>query len=257
MTADLGCGGGRQIGAEFWLALRRQKRQLFEFLLGTGLLLVVFMLLVLGVSVGDHIAGLPSREQLAVGFVAWRFAAAAYGGVAVEVADDIRAHCLEQLAIGGRLQRIYSTRVVVNLLFAISSSAAMILVLFAILGSPITFSLIDLYLLLILGAPAIAGLGFIVAAFNVALKQAETINALMLMSVVALSTLPGYPFSNVSYLPFVYAASLSRELAVGGSPSLADLAVVLLTSGVYLAFGLSVFCFAVRFARVRGTLSHY
>jgi len=110
------------------LSLHKMRRSALESILASGLLIGVFLLMLFGAGLGLHLPGVPGAEQLAIGFVTWRFATAAYGSIAVEVADDIHARCLEQLAIGGGLLRVYLLRAAVHLIAGSVGTLFMLLV---------------------------------------------------------------------------------------------------------------------------------
>lgn len=245
------------LAGEARLSLAKIRRRAMESTLASILLIGVFLLMLLGADLGAHLAGVPSAEQIGIGFVTWRFATAAYGSVAVEVADDINARCLEQLAIGAGLMRVYLSRAVVHLAAASVATFIMLCVV-ALVVEPQLLSYSGwLFLLLWTGSPALIGLGLVVGAVNIAFKQAETLNALLLMSVIVLVALPGYPFGLWSSLPFVYPASIARELLRSGTPSAGTLLLSSSLSLVWLAAGCLVFRKAADLARRRGTLSHY
>lgn len=239
------------------LLLHKVRRRALESILSSGLLIGVFLLMLFGVGLGSHLPGVPGAEQLAIGFVTWRFATAAYGSIAVEVADDINARCLEQLAIGGGLLRVYLLRAAVHLIAGSVGTLFMLLVVAVLVDASLLTHAGALLVLLWIGAPALMGLGLVVGAVNVAFKQADTLNALMLMSVIALVTLPGQPFGLWSALPFVYPASLARALIEVCPPGVSALIVAAALSLAWFAAGCCVFRAAATTARRRGTLSHH
>ena len=242
---------------EVRLLLYRQRRYLFEFVMSFGVFLGVFAALVIGMELLPSEGLIPGKASLAMGFVVWSFGVAAFASVSSEVSDEVKARCLEQICtVASPLDRVLVRRALVHIFSALASAFVMLHLCFWIAGEPVEINFLPLFALLLLGAPSLVGLGFVLGGLNVLLKQVETVSAIMIMGVVVLVSLPAYPLGPLSGLPFSYAAARimggREELSVG----LQDVAIIGLNSAVYFALGLFVFRRCYRVAIDRGSIGH-
>lgn len=245
------------VANEVRLLLYRQRRYAFEFIMSTLVLLAVFAALVAGVDLLPVGQLVPGKAALATGFVVWSFAVAAFASVSNEISDEIKARCLEQIsAVASPLEVVLARRSLVHILGSLVSAFVMLHVCFWIADEPLDIGFPRLFGLLLLGAPSLVGLGFVVGGINVLLKQVETVSAMMIMGVVVLVSLPAYPFNALGVLPFAYAAAaaISGEQTMG--LTFADVAIIGVNSALYLSLGLFVFRRCYRLAQDRGTIGH-
>lgn len=243
---------------EVRLMLYRQRRYLLEFVLSSGFLLAVFAGLAWGIRViPDAEATVVPLDVMATGFVAWGFANAAYAGISNEISDEIRSRSLEQLFLSpAPLWRVLLRRAVVHLLSALLSSLALFHVCLYIAGKPVEINVLHTAAVLLLAAPALLGLGYLIAGINLVFKQVDTVNAIMVIAFIVLVSVPAYPISALSLLPFSYAASLLMATKASLQLSATDAAVIAGNASVYFVAGLAVFIRCQAVAVGRGTLSH-
>ncbi|MNB70739.1 ABC-2 type transporter [compost metagenome] len=249
----------RFYSAEILLHFHRQRRYAFELVVSSLVLLAVFAGLAYGMAWLPSTDLLPKQSSLALGFVVWSFASASYSGVAGEAADEVRRRTLEQLCVVGRpLAVILLVRSSVQIAGALTGTLVLLHVTFWIVGLPLDVPVLPLITILLVSAPSLLGLGLIMGGLSVLFKQAEAVNALMLLGVVALVGLPTYPGNMLALLPFSHAAAwiIAEQdglLLKGEGPRLL---FIVGNAAVYLAVGLAVFNACYRAARRRGTLGH-
>lgn len=245
--------------AEALLRLHRQRRYAFELVVSSLILLGAFAGLAYGIAWLPAADFLPVQSSLALGFVLWSFASAAYSGVAVETVDEIHGRTLEQLCVVARpLPVVLMVRGGLQIVGALVEALVLLHVTFWIVGCTVDVPIVPLITILLMAAPSLVGLGLVVSGLSVLFKQAESVNALMLLGVVALVSVPAYPASVLAILPFSHAAAWiiaeQGALALGGQwPRLLFVAG---NATLYLGVGVTVFGICYRVARRRGTLGH-
>ncbi|WP_337243639.1 hypothetical protein [Luteimonas sp. gir] len=245
--------------AEAVLHLHRQRRYAFEFVASSLILLAAFAGLAYGLGWLPDADFLPGQSSLALGFVLWSFASAAYSGIAGETADEIRGRTLERLCtVGQPLHVLLIVRCSLQVAGALLGTLVLLHVAFWIVGRSVEVPVGPLIVILLLAAPSLVGLGLFMSGLSVLFKQAESVNALMLIGVIALVSLPAYPGNVLALLPFSHAAAWI--IAEQGSLSLAGqlprLLFVAGNSSLYITIGLAMFGVCHRAARRRGTLGH-
>lgn len=245
--------------AEILLHLHRQRRYAFEFVVSSLILMAAFAGLAYGITWFPDADFMPGQSSLALGFVLWSFASSAYSGIAVETADEIKGQTLERLCtVGQPLQVLLIVRCGLQIAGAVLGTLVLLHVAFWIVGRSLEVPIAPLIVILLLAAPSLVGLGFFMSGLSVVFKQAESVNALMLLGVIALVSLPAYPVNALAILPFSHAAAWI--IAEQGSLSLTGqwtrLLLVAGNSALYMAFGLAMFGACYRAARRRGTLGH-
>lgn len=250
---------GRLLLAEVRLHLYRQRRYAFEFISSSIILLLVFAALVHGMEKLPDTIGLPGTESMALGFVLWSFANAAYGGIAGEVSEEIRGRTLEQLCIVDKtLATVLICRCALQVSGALFGSLVLLYLAFWIIGRPVDIAPVPLLLILALAAPALIGVGLLVSGFSIVFKQVDALSALMLLLVIALVGLPAYPFNALALLPFSYASSwlIAAGDRLALSEHLLSLGIVAANSALWLGVGLFAFSHGHGLALRRGTIGH-
>lgn len=249
----------RACHAELLLHLHRQRRYAFEFVVSSLLLLAAFAALACGARWLSAVEFVPAQSSLALGFVLWSSASAAYGGVASETADEVRGRTLEHLCLVARpLWLVLLLRCALQIVGALLGTLVLLQVTFWIVGRPLATPALPLLTILLLAAPSLVGLGLVISGLSVVFKQAEAVNAVMLLGVIALVGMPAYPANALALLPFSHAAAwiIAEQDAltlVGQGPRLLFVAG---NAALYLGAGLLAFAACYRAARRRGTLGH-
>lgn len=245
--------------AEAMLHLHRQRRYAFEFLASSLILLAAFAALAYGIDWLPDADFLPGQSSLAMGFVLWSFASAAYSGIAGETVEEVRGRTLEQLCVVARpLAVVLLVRCGLQIVGALLGGLVLLHVTFWIVGQTVEVPTAPLVAILLTSAPSLVGLGLIMGGLSVLFKQADAVNALMLLGVVALVGMQAYPANVTALLPFSHAAAWI--IAEQGALTLAGQGPRLLfvagNAGAYLGAGMIVFGACYRAARRRGTLGH-
>lgn len=245
--------------AEAMLHLHRQRRYAFEFVVSSLVLLAAFAALAYGIELLPTADFMPMQSSLALGFVLWSFASAAYSGIAGETADEVRGRTLEQLCVVAHpLPVVLMVRCGLQIIGALLGTLVLLHVTFWVVGHAVDVPVAPLIIILLVAAPSLVGLGLIMSGLSVLFKQAEAVNAVMLLGVIALVGAPAYPANVLAILPFSHAAAWI--IAEQGTLSLAGhwlrLLFVAGNAMFYVAAGMAVFNACYRAARRRGTLGH-
>ncbi|MEQ1565952.1 MAG: hypothetical protein ABMA64_09970 [Myxococcota bacterium] len=224
---------------ELWFSWCEARRHAAQSLLAKGV--VTFMLLLLyHVLVGAD-ATSASRDKLLIGFLTWGIAGAAYNACSHHVVDESHAGTLEQLHLSPHgFRAVLMTRGVVQLV--VGSSQAMVLAAMAMaLTRWVSVPVVPAGALLVLGTPALFGVGLGVGGAAMVDARSRTVGALLHLVLLAVVSVPAHPFNAFALLPFSYAASLLRALVEGDPPAATAYALVAANSASYLVFGMLVF----------------
>jgi ABC-2 type transport system permease protein len=245
--------------AEAMLHLHRQRRYAFEFVASSLILLAAFAALAYGVERLPAAVFIPTQSSLALGFVLWSFASTAYNGIAGETSDEVRGRTLEQLCVvASPLPVVLIVRCGLQIIGALLGTLVLLHVTFFIVGRAVDVPVAPLIIILLVAAPSLIGLGLIMSGLSVLFKQAEAVNALMLLGVIALVGVPAYPANLLSILPFSHAAAwiIAEQSTLSLSGEWLRLLLVSGNAVFYLVIGIVVFDACYRAARRRGTLGH-
>lgn len=245
--------------AEALLHLHRQRRYALEFVASSLIVLAAFAVLAYGIELLSTADFIPTQSSLALGFVLWSFASAAYSGIAGETADEVRGRTLEQLCvIASPLPAVLMVRCGLQIIGALLGTLVLLHVTFWIVGRDVDVPVGSLIIILLAAAPSLVGLGLIMGGLSVLFKQAEAVNAVILLGVVALVSTPAYPANVLAVLPFSHAAAwiIAEQSALSLSGQWLRLLLVAGNGLSYLAAGIAAFDVCFRAARRRGTLGH-
>jgi len=245
--------------AEVMLHLHRQRRYAFEFVASSLILLAAFAALSYGIELLPNAEFMPAQSSLALGFVLWSFASAAYSGIAGETTDEVRGCTLEQLCVVARpLPLVLMVRCGLQTIGALLGTLVLLHVTFWIVGRAVDVPVAPLIIILLVAAPSLVGLGLIMSGLSVLFKQAEAVNAVMLLGVITLVGAPAYPANVLAILPFSHAAAwiIAEQSTLSLTGQWLRLLFVAGNAMLYLVAGLAVFGTCYRAARRRGTLGH-
>lgn len=245
--------------AEVMLHLHRQRRYAFELLASSVILLAAFAVLAYGIELLPTADFMPTQSSLALGFILWSFASAAYSGIAGETTDEVRGRTLEQLCVvASPLRVVLMVRCGQQIIGALLGTLVLLHVTFWFVGRAVDVPVAPLIIILLVSAPSLVGLGFIMSGLSVLFKQAEAVNAVMLLGVIGLVGAPAYPANVLAILPFSHAAAwiIAEQSTLSLSGHWLRLLLLAGNAMFYLFAGMAVFGACYRAARRRGTLGH-
>ena len=252
----------------WWLLFKNEvKLQIFEmrqYWLETvaGLLAVcgLFLALFYGVkSFANEGEQIQSLDGLVFGFLLWSFASAAYMSVTKCVVEDTQKGYIEQLFINPKgFTAILFVKTMVELF-----SALFFMTLIAYLTMWLTGNWIDInfplfFMVLLMAAPSLIGLGLFVSGFALVFKRVDTIAQMLTLALMALVALDGLPFGPISFLPFTPGVSLAKEWVLKQSPiNISDIIIVLANSAIYMFIGSLVFSYFEKVAKRKNLIGQY
>ncbi|NMH60136.1 ABC transporter permease [Alteromonas ponticola] len=206
-----------------------------------------------GMSEGDSLDG------LVFGFLLWSFASSAYNAVAKSIIEDTQKGYIEHLFMcPAGFSKLMLTRTLAELIIGYGY-----LILIAFVAMWATDNWIDinffwLFCLLMLAAPSLVGLGFLISGLALLFKKVETVGMMLSLAFMGLVALDGLPFNIFTLLPFVPGASLARDVIVAQQPvNLVHVGIVALNSLVYCLVGLMVFRRMEKLAKQRNLIGKY
>lgn len=236
-----------------------RRRYWFETLLALAVLVTMFGGLLYAVSsVSEARLESGALDGMIVSFALWVFAVAAYGSASNDVAEETRQRTLEQLYLSPLpLARLLGIRAGLNLLEAALILGIALLIIYGVTEARLHMRVPDTMAVAMLAAPALMGVGYLMAGVLLLAKKAEMVHVLFYPALIALVAVPAYPFNALYFLPFAAGAGAARAAANGEVLSAGVFALVALNSIAYLVIGVGVYRWAERQARRLGILGHF
>lgn len=128
----------------------------------------------------------------------------------------------------------------------------------ALTGAWLAINFVTFYAIMLLAAPSLIGLGFIMCGLTLVFKRIEAVSALMNFALMAVVAVVALPFNLFSLLPFAAGNSLAREVVLNsGEFNLSAVSVVTVNSLVYFVIGMAVFVVFERIAKKRNLIGQY
>lgn len=200
-----------------------------------------------------------SLDGLVFGFIMWNFASGTYNSVTLTIIEDTQKGYLEQLFLSpGGIKSVLFAKIVVDLFMSILLVTITAYLVMALTGAWLTINFVTFYAIMLLAAPSLIGLGFIMCGLTLVFKRIEAVSALMNFALMALVAVVALPFNLFSLLPFAAGNSLAREVVLNsGEFTLSAVSVVTVNSLVYFVIGMAVFVVFERIAKKRNLIGQY
>lgn len=243
---------------EFRLFLWMSRRYWFESAAAFALMMIIFGGVIFSLmSVGDVSLQSGKLDHLIVGFALWMFASSTFSSAANEVGEEIRQRTLEQLCLCPTpLFRILGMRSAIRLLGAIVTLSITLLFANIVSEGRIGGNYLEILALLLLAAPSVMGLGYLVAGVVLIFRKGEAIQLLVYPCLIALIAIPAYPLNFSVILPYAFGASAVKAMNENEIIGVFDFSIVLLNSTIWIILGSSVFLRLERRARRLGVMGH-
>lgn len=232
----------------------------FETVAGLVVLCGMFVALFYGVKSFAFEGGEgQSLDGLVFGFLLWAFASTAYMSVTRTVVDDTQKGYIEQLFINPKgFTAILFVKTMVELLSALLFMTLMAYLVMWLTGNWLDINFLRFFLVLIIAAPSLIGLGLFVSGFALVFKRVDTIGQMLALALMALVALDGLPFGPLSFLPFTPGVSLARDWVLQHSDiNLLDVLIVFANSVIYFAIGSIVFKHFEKVAKRKNLIGQY
>ena len=245
---------------ELRLQVLEMRQYWFETVAGLLIMIATFCGLFYGVQAFTaDAAESTSLDGLVFGFLMWAFASAAYGSIPKSVTDDTQKGYLEQLFLcPNGFVSVMLARLVAELLQSAVTIMLMAYVTMWLTDNWLSMNFFEFYGLMLLAAPSLIGIGFIMSGCALLFKRIEALHAIMIFALMGLVAIPGLPLSALSLLPFTPGASLARDVILNdGAMTMANTLVVVTNSAVYFVLGLVVYGLCERAARKRNLIGQY
>lgn len=214
---------------------------------------------------GSAVAGPSLSESLSgimVGFFLFTAAIVAYSGLSWNVTREAQWGTLEQLFMSPLgFGTVVSLKVVVNVVYSILWAGIVLAMMLVTTGQSLALDVLTVGPLLVLALASAVGIGFVFGGLALLYKRIENAFQLVQWGFIAFIGAPVGQYELLGWLPLAQGSYLLRRAMEGGVrlwefPT-ADLAVLVVTSVGYLAFGYYCFDRAQRRARRQGVLGHY
>jgi ABC-2 type transport system permease protein len=216
----------------------------FETVTSLVIMSVMFTGLFYGVKsfIGDN-QDTTSLDGLVFGFLLWTFASSAYLSVGKSVVEDNQKGFIEQLflcPVG--FSQLMLVRTLVEMTWGMVFLTVIAIIAMFLTGNWIAINFFYFYLLLMVSAPSLIGVGFIISGLALVYKRIDAVAMLINIGLMGLVALDALPVNLFSLLPFTAGASLARDVVLeGGALNIMHLGVVVANSVVYLLIGLFAF----------------
>lgn len=218
---------------------------------------VFFSLLYAVMALGEVPLGSGRLDGLIIGFALWMFAGTAYAGTSAELAEEIRQRTLEQLCIAPiTLWAILGLRAALKLAAGTCVFLVMLVAIKLFMGDRVQLSYTKILGTILLAAPSLVGLGYLISGLLLLARRAEAIQMLVYPALIGVIACPAYPVNMAAVLPFSLGASTARELVAGANLAWSTYLLIGLISLLWLLTGLVVFRRLERHARRLGIMGH-
>lgn len=259
----------RTDGIGFWwltftnearFSLTMLRRYLFDTMV--GLLAVYLLFLVVFLGLRTFLTGELSADRLdavVVGYIMWMFALLAYTGTANAIIDEARQGTLEQLFMApAGLHRLLIVRMLVGLVTTLVFNTTLLFLAMLSTGRWLEIPYLHSLGVILLGLPAVHGLGFAIAGIALVYKRVSAVSSIMQFLLIAMVSVPAYPFNGLSLLPFSAAATTINQLVTQQVEfPLWWYGFILLNGLSYLVGGLLIFRLFEGKAKSLNVLGHY
>ena len=241
---------------EVYLSWCEHRRHLGQSIASTAIVTALFLGLYHGVRAAAGSEA--SLDGLIVGFMTWGVASAAYNAASRHVTSEAHAGTLEQLHLSPfGFRSVLLARAGVQLGSGIVHAFALTLLAMLFTGHWVAMPLGQVVLLLLLGAPSLIGMGIAIGGVAMINKRMQTVAALLNLFLIAVVSLPAYPWNPIALLPFAYASSIVRAVATGSAIDASACAIVAATSAAYLVVGGLVYSYFERKAKRTGVIGQF
>lgn len=247
---------------EAYLQIILQKRYWLETVFGVLMLTGLFLGVFFGFATDSAITSedpTATLDKLLIGFAVWMFASGCYSSASNDVNEELSNGTMEQLCIAPkRLPFMLAIKTAVHLVNAMLVFAVVLSILCIATGRSLDINYGVLILSLLLAAPSLIGVGYVVVGFILVHKKASVLQSLIFIVLIALVSLPAFPVNELAILPFALGASVAREAVVGTELVTLWNAMMMigLNSVVYFTVGVYALFRCDSYARQKGTLSH-
>jgi ABC-2 type transport system permease protein len=203
-----------------------------------------------------------SLGAVLVGFFVWTLAFVAYARLAWNVTREAQWGTLERLFMSPHgFGRVMWIKTGVNLCFTFLWAFATLLVMMLISGTWLRIEPVTVLTLGLLTLASIVGIGFLFAGLALLYKRIENVFQLVNFGFLGLIAAPVETYPLLKLLPLTHGSYLLRRAMDDGEPLWAlpgtDLALLVVTSTVYLLAGYYCFDRCQRRARRLGLLGQY
>lgn len=236
-----------------------KRRYWFETIGGIiffGCLFSAMVYAVLSVSGKSFASG--ELDTMVVGFVLWLFASHSYSSAAKDVAEETHQRTIEQLYIVPLpLTALLGLRTAVHLLSSLMVLIGGLAVVDLLTDNRLKLDMFPVLGAILLAAPALIGVGYVIAGLLLLLKKAEIVHALMYFALISLVALPAYPANGLALLPYALGAAAVKASALGAVLEPSTYALIAANSLAYMTVGLIAFRALEKRARKLGVIGHW
>ncbi len=249
----------RLVCNEIRLFVNELKQYWFETVTSVVVMSLMFLGLFMGVRKFSPLGDADSLEGLLFGYLLWNFATSVYNAVTSNVTEDNQIGLIEQLYLAPKgFVQVIMARTVVHAMWGIFMATLLTIIAMAMTGTWLEFNFISLYLLLILAAPSLVGMGFVMCGLTLIFKKVSTITAVLQILFIGLVAIKANPLEPLSFLPFTAGATMVRDSVYGSEPLLfSTVAFVCIISLVYVIAGIFIYRYFEQIAKKQNLIGQY
>jgi ABC-2 type transport system permease protein len=203
-----------------------------------------------------------SIEGLIVGYFLWTLSLGAYSGIMNDIQSEaswgtLERHFMTPFGFGP----VVLAKSIAIVFRTFVTSAVVLAVMLLVTRTPLNINLVTVLPVATLTLAGALGLGLVMGGLSVLYKRISNVANLLQFAFIGLISAPVFDLPWARVLPLVQGSSMLQRAMVDGTRlwefDLVTLAVLVGTSGGYLALGYVVFSLTTRRARRLGVLGHY
>lgn len=242
-----------------WIELKRYAFDTVASLVSTYLLFLVVFLGVRGVG---GVTDGQTLSSIILGFNIWALLAFAYSSTSSGLVSEAQTGTLEQLAMSphGLLPTVL-VRFWVSFVFVLAQIAILLVAVMASTGRWLHFDGVSITPLVLVTATAILGLGLVMGGLALVFKRVQNVSSLVQFGLIGLIAIPIDQVAAVKVVPISLGFHLLSDVMVDGVSigeiPAGDLAILAVTTAVFLMIGVAIFKKMESISRDRGLLGQY
>lgn len=242
----------------FWLL----KRYLFNTIMMSLGMFIIFALLFFGGSAVAPTVVNDSKSGIIIGFFLWSMAIRAYGSTSNDITKEAEWGTLEQLHLTPYgIGRVMLTNTFANVLLSFIIGGGILLLMLLSTGTTLQIDVLTVVPLVVLTILPVVGFGLVFGGLALLYKHVDSAASLMQMVFVVFLGAPLGASPVVKLLPMALGFSMLQEAMTSGTrlwqfPT-SELLILVGTTVLYLGGGYLVFQVLQRRARKEGVLGHY
>lgn len=180
------------------------KRYWFNTVLDLIVVYMIFLAMFFGIKffAGPSLNG-DDLDALIIGYIMWMFATSAFQSLSQSISEEMQRGTLEQLYLCPfGIEKSFVVRIFLNFFFIFIFNALILILTMVTTGRWPNIDILKITPVLLIALPALWGLGIIVGGITMIFKKVTSLQSVITFGLVGIVSVPAYPLSIFSFLPF-------------------------------------------------------